>query len=331
MLQSFLTEPLKIQFTKSMVPRPGENEVLIRLHMVGICGSDVHMFMNGHSHDGPLTIGHEGVGVIVNVGSGINEERVGQRVVIEPNIPCLRCPECRKGKGNICRNKRKIGVSEHGCFAEYVAVPGEFAHRLPDSIEDRDAVVIEPTVVALSALKRSNIKPGEVIAVIGLGAIGMLLTHAARTFGYRVLVTDLVDSKIKKAVDMGAENIPGDLETVYREAEVAAVFECAGSGKSATLAIQSAPRGADVIVLGLSDDPASFSPRLLSQKGNSIIPSLIYDHPVDFLRCIYLVEQRILKPGFVITRYYSLDELPEALKEAQKGEEGKIVIRMAEH
>jgi L-iditol 2-dehydrogenase len=331
MLQSLLTEPLHIKLTTSMVPRPGENDVLIRLHMVGVCGSDVHMFKNGHSFDGPLTIGHEGLGVIVNVGSGINEERVGERVVIEPNIPCLHCPECRKGKGNICRNKRKIGVSEHGCFAEYVAVPGEFAHRLHDSIADQDAVVIEPMVVALSALKRSNIKPGETIAVIGLGAIGMLLTHAARTFGYRVLVTDLVDSKIKMAVEMGAESISGDLETAYQKAEVAAVFECAGSGKSATLAIQSAPRGADVIVLGLSEDPASFSPRLLSQKGNSIIPSLIYDHPVDFQRCIYLVEKGIIKPGFVVTRYYSLEELPEALKEAQKGEEGKIVIRMSDH
>ena len=159
----------------------------------------------------------------------------------------------------------------------------------------------------------------------------MLLTHAARTFGYRVLVTDLVESKIKMAVEMGAESISGDLETAYREAKVAAVFECAGSGKSATLAIQSAPRGADVIVLGLSEDPASFSPRLLSQKGNSIIPSLIYDHPVDFQRCIYLVEKGILNPGFVVTRYYSLEELPEALKEAQKGEEGKIVIRVSDH
>ncbi len=340
MLQSLLLEPYKIDFIKSEIPVLREGEVLIRLHMVGVCGSDVHMFKNGPSTDGPLTIGHEGIGVIVDTGKGIPEERVGERVVIEPNIPCLHCPECREGKGNLCRNKRKIGVSEHGCFAEYVVLPGEFAHRLPESIADRDAVAIEPTVVALSALNRSSARPGETIAVIGLGAIGMLLTHIALSFGYRVLVTDFIESKVKMAVKMGAVFVRGEeiskgnigaLETACREAGVATVFECAGSGKSATMAIKAAPLGADVIVLGLSEDPASFSPRLLSQKGNRIIPSLIYDHPVDFQRGIDLVEKGIINPGFVVTRYYSLEELPEALNEAQKGREVKIVIRVSDH
>lgn len=339
MLQSLLSEASRIDFINVEIPVPRTGEVLISLGLVGVCGSDVHMFRNGHQSDEPLTIGHEGIGVITGVGMGIPEARLGERVVIEPNIPCLHCLECRKGKGNICRNKRKIGVSEHGCFAEYITLPGEFAHQLPDSITDRDAVAIEPMVVALSAIKRSNVKPGDTIAVIGLGAIGMLLTHAALAFGYRVLVSDFVDSKIKMAQEMGAKYVgdgePGErntgiLETAFREEEVSAVFECAGTGKSASLAIKAAPRGADVIVLGLSEEAASFSPRLLSQKGNSIIPSLIYDHPVDFQRCIYLVEKGIIKPGFVVTRYYSLEELADALNEAQKGRESKIVIQVSD-
>jgi L-iditol 2-dehydrogenase len=340
MLRSLLLEPYKIDFIHAEIPVPREGEVLIKLLIVGVCGSDVHMFRNGHQSDAPLTLGHEGIGVIADVGKGIPQGRVGERVVIEPNIPCLHCPECRKGRGNICRNKRKVGVSEHGCFAEYVTIPGEFAHRLPESIEDKDAVTIEPTVVALSAIKRSNVRPGDTIAVIGLGAIGMLLTHAALAFGYKVLVSDIVDSKVKMAVEIGAEFILDGyaaiedttiMETVLRESEVSAVFECAGTGKTASLAIKAAPRGADVILLGLSEDLAWFSPRLLSQKGNNIIPSLIYDHPIDFQRCINLVEKDIIKPGFVVTRYYSLEELPEALNEAQKGQESKIVIRMFDH
>jgi len=330
MLQSLLRVPGKIEFIHSDIPEPGEGEVLIQLRLVGICGSDLHMFKHGPATGFPLTIGHEGIGIISGVGKGIPETRLGERVVIEPNIPCLHCPECLMGRGNICRNKRKIGVSEHGCFAEYVVLPGEFAHTLPDSIPDGDAVAIEPTVVALAAIKRSNVRPGDAIAVIGLGAIGMLLTHAALSFGYRVLVTDLVERKVKMALKMGAENIQGNLEAAYEEAGVAAVFECAGSGKSATEAIKAAPRGADVIVLGLPEDPASFSPRLLSQKGNSIIPSLIYDHPVDFNRCISLIGKGILQPGFVVTRYFSFRELEEALNEAGKGREAKIVIRISD-
>ncbi len=340
MLQSLLLEPYKIEFIHTDIPVPREGEVLIKLLMVGVCGSDVHMFKNGHQLDAPLTLGHEGIGIIADVGKGIPEDRVGERVVIEPNIPCFHCHECLKGKGNICRNKRKIGVSEHGCFAEYVVLPGEFAYRLPESIADQDAVVIEPATVALSAIKRSNVKPGDTIAVIGLGSIGMLLTHAALSFGYKVLVSDIVDAKVKMAKKMGA-NFIGDghtanedggiMETIFQELEVSAVFECAGTGKTASLAIMAAPRGADVILLGLSEDPASFSPRRLLQKGNRIIPSLIYDYPVDFQRCISLVDKGIIKPGFVVTRYYSLEELPEALNEAQKGQEGKIVIRVSNH
>lgn len=338
MLKSRLLEPYKIDFINADIPVPQAGEVLIRLLMTGICGSDVHMFRNGHQFGSPLTLGHEGLGIIEAVGEGININRTGERVVIEPNIPCLHCPECRRGKGNICRNKRKIGVSENGCFADYVVVPGDFAHNLPDSITDQDAVAIEPAVVALSALKRSNVKPGDTIAVIGLGAIGMLLTHAALAFGYKVIVSDIVEQKVKMAADLGAgfinikmlQDDQGIIETEFREAEVSAVFECAGTGKTASMAIKAAPRGADVILLGLSEDPASFSPRLLSQKGNSIIPSLIYDHPVDFQKCISLVEKGFLRPGLVVTQYFPLERLPEALNEAQKGSEGKIVIRVSD-
>jgi len=338
MLQSVLPDPYKIDFIRAEIPVPREGEVLIRLRMAGICGSDVHLFRNGHQLDAPLTLGHEGIGIISGVGKGIPQKRVGERVVIEPNIPCFNCPECRKGKGNICRNKRKIGVSENGCFAEYIVVPGEFAHRLPDSLTDQDAVAIEPATVALSAIKRSVAIPGDTIAVIGLGTIGMLLTHAALSFGYKVLVSDIVYAKVKTAKEMGADFVldghsdredSSILETVFRESEVSAVFECAGTGKTASQAIKAAPRGADVILLGLSEEPASFSTRLLAQKGNRIIPSLIYDHPVDFQRCINLVEKGIIKPGFVVTRHYSLKELLEALNEAQKGQEGKIVIRIS--
>ncbi len=350
MLRSILSGPGKIEMTTSEIPSPRKGEVLIRLRMVGICGSDVHLFRKGPPAEDPLTTGHEGIGVITATGQGIPEKRVGERVVIEPNIPCGNCRECRRGRGNICQKKRKIGVSEDGCFAEYVTVPGGFAHTLPDAIPDVDAVAIEPAVVAFSAIKRARIMPGDTIAVIGLGAIGMLLTHVALSFGYRVLVSDLVPSKIRMAVELGAEPaenmVPSadaeanrdpsaDQGTLlgkkYEEAGVAAVFECAGSGRSATMAIQAAPRGADVIVLGLSEDPASFSPRTISQKGNSIIPSLIYDHPADFQRTIALVEKGIIKPGFVVTRSYPMEALGEAIEEAQKGEETKIVVKVSEH
>ncbi len=338
MLQSFLVEPGTIRFEQTAVPDPREGEVLIRMHMAGICGSDIKMFRNGHRLDVPLTIGHEGIGQIERVGPGVPEERVGERVVIEPNIPCQNCPECWKGRGNICRNKRIIGVNETGCFAEYLTLPAGFAHVLPGTMKDADAVTIEPAAVALAALNRSTARPGDTIAVIGLGTIGMLVTHVALSLGYRVLISEPVDSKSEKAGNMGAEIVPagnpkdqkaGLLETVFEKAEVSAVFECAGTGHSATLAVESAPRGAEVMLLGLSEAESNFKSFSVSRKGNRIIPSLIYDHPFDFKRCIRLVERGLISPGMVVSWYYSLPELQSALEQAQKGRESKIVIRIS--
>ncbi|HYQ57805.1 MAG TPA: alcohol dehydrogenase catalytic domain-containing protein [Draconibacterium sp.] len=340
MLQSFLIKPYTVEFSQSAkIPVPEKGEVLIKLKMVGICGSDIHMYKNGHRVDGPLTIGHEGIGIIEKTGEGISPERIGKRVAIEPNIPCLHCPECWKGRGNVCRDKRIIGVNEHGCFAEYICLPDEFAHTLPDSIAETDAVAIEPATVALAALNRSKAKPGDTIAVIGLGAIGMLLTHIALSLGYCVLVTELAEQKIRKAIKMGARFVKNGnsleetaeiYESAFLKDEVVTVFECAGSEESAALAIKSTPRGVDVILLGLSEEGATFNPRLISRKGNHIVPSLIYDHPYDFKRCIRLIENGIISPGFIVSKFYPLNQLSEALTEAQKGSESKIVIRIPE-
>ncbi len=338
MLQTLLTEPFTIHLGDSPVPEPRIGEVLIRLTMTGICGSDVHMFKKGNTEEGPLTIGHEGIGIIEKVGEGISSGRVGERVVIEPNIPCSNCPECRSGRGNTCRNKRIIGVREHGCFAEYIAIPDAFAHSIPENIHDIDAVVIEPAAIALAALNRSKAKPGDTIAVIGLGSIGLLLTHIALSLGYKVLVSELTESKIKVATYMGAtlihegksrEETGEVLERVFEEEEIVTLFECAGSEKSVTMAIEASPRGCEVILLGMADSGAIFSPRLISRKGNNIIPSLVYDHPYDFKRCIRLIDYGIIKPGFIVSGFYALENLQEALAEAVTGNEIKIVISIS--
>ena len=337
MLKSFLTEPYNIKVTDVPDLDPQKGEVLIRLTMIGICGSDVHLFKNGHQLKGALTIGHEGIGIIEKVGDGVSSDRLGERVVIEPNIPCYNCPECWGGKSNICRNKRIIGVNETGCFAEYISIPEDFAHYVPDKILDIDAVAIEPATVALAALNRSKAKPGDTIAIIGQGAIGMLLTHLAISLGYKVIVAELIESKIRKAVDMGAIFVKGGdtteetaaiYESVYHKEEVKVLFECAGSEESAAIAVASAPRGVDIVLVGLSEKISTFNPRMVCRKGNTIYTSLIYDHPFDFKRCIRLIENNIIKPGMIVSSYYPLDELDKALTEVQKGEETKAVIKI---
>ncbi len=333
---AFLEKPNQIEIKKVEIPEPKTGEVRIKLKMIGVCGSDVHLFLGHRLLDNPNIIGHEGLGYIDKIGSGVEGREVGERVVIEPNIPCRKCKYCMSGRGNICTNKRVIGVNEVGCFAEYISLPSEFCWKVPDSVSDADAVTIEPSAVGLHALLSSKAKPGDTIAVVGLGAIGLLLTHLALSLGYKVFVTELNAGKLKMATDLGANAVYIEGGTVeeqsiglsksWDENDVIAVFECAGSAHTASLVTASAPRGSEIVLVGLSGNLATFKPLKIAREGITVVPSIIYDHPFDFKRTIQLISTKIICPGFIISRYMALTDIQTALETAAQGDDSKIVI-----
>lgn len=337
MKAAFLQSPRSIQLKDVPIPEPGVGEVRVKLKVVGVCGSDVHLFLGHRLLDKPTIIGHEGLGYIDKIGPGVLSREIGERVIIEPNIPCRKCKYCYSGKANICINKRVLGVNEAGCFAEYIVLPADFCWSVPDSISDEDAVTVEPTAVALHALLESSAKPGDTIAVIGLGAIGLLLSHIALALGYKVFVTEISPAKVRLAEDLGA--IPlcpaGNLEAqgvaladTWLNHDVCAVFECAGTVATASLATAAAPRGSEIVLVGLSEKPATFTPLKIAREGITIVPSIIYDHPFDFRRTLRLIDARVIRPGFIISQQANLTDLQSALETAAKGEDSKILIVM---
>ncbi len=335
MQAAFLMSPFQIQFRDVSIPDPGVGEVRVRVSMVGICGSDVHLFLGHLLLAQPTIIGHEGLGYIDAVGVGVSGRMVGQRVVIEPNIPCRQCRYCLSGRGVICINKQVVGQNRPGCFADYIVLPADFCWPVPDALSDADAVMVEPMAVALHALLQSSAQPGDTIAVIGLGAIGLLLTHLALKIGYRVIVTEHHANKVKIATDLGAEaccplgtlaNQSAVLADEWLAEEVCAVFECAGVAVTASLAASAAPRGAEVVLVGLSEQAASFTPLKIAREGIHIIPSIIYDHPVDFKRTLRLMASRVITPGFIISSHRPLIELQAALETAALGQDSKILV-----
>lgn len=335
MKAAFLQSPERIHFRDVAIPEPGIGELRIKLKQTGICGSDVHLFMGHRQLDKPTVIGHEGLGYIDKIGTAVAGRELGERVVIEPNIPCRQCRYCLSGRGNICINKRVVGLNEAGCFAEYVVLPANFCWKVPHTISDADAVTIEPMAVALHALLASSAKPGDTIAVIGLGAIGLLLTHLALALGYTVFVTEISPAKVRLATDLGAialcpSGSPNEQQATvaqnWLENDVCAVFECAGAAATASLATAAAPRGSEIVLVGLSGNSATFVPLKIAREGIHIVPSIIYDHPFDFKRTIQLIAARIIRPGFIISRQFALDDLQSALEIAALGEESKILI-----
>jgi L-iditol 2-dehydrogenase len=337
MKAAFLNTIKNIQLKVTNIPEPAAGEVRVKLIQTGICGSDVHVYLGHRLLDKPTIIGHEGLGIIDKLGEGLSHRTVGERVVIEPNIPCRKCQYCMSGRGNICINKRVVGINEAGCFAEYICLPEAFCWAVPDSITNADAVTIEPMAVAYHALFSSKAKPGDSIAIVGLGAIGLLLTHLALALGYRVFATELNQNKIKLAENMGA--IPmlaeGDLDQQSKTLEkqwlqhnVCAVFECAGSAFTASLVTAATPRGAEIVLVGLSEKPATYTPLKIAREGIALVPSIIYDHPFDFQRVIQLIDAKVISPSIIISKYIPLDNIQEALDIAAQGEHSKIVITM---
>jgi L-iditol 2-dehydrogenase len=343
MKAAFLNKPKQLTLKEVKIPEPKAGEVRIKLKMIGVCGSDVHLFLGHRLLAKTLTIGHEGLGFIDKIGKNVEGRELGERVVIEPNIPCRKCVYCRSGRGNICLNKRVIGVTETGCFTEYICLPSEFCWKVPDTISDNDAVTIEPTAVAVHALLASRAKIGDTIAVIGLGAIGLLLTHLALSLGYKVFVVEINETKLKLVTDLGAidtnslknaKNTEGGtakeegavFNKIWEENEVVAVFECAGSAQTASLATAAAPRGSEIVLVGLSGNLATFMPLKIAREGITIVPSIVYDHPFDFKRTIQLIASKTIQPSFIISRFMALADIQKALEIAAKGDDSKIVI-----
>jgi L-iditol 2-dehydrogenase len=320
----------KVLIEEISVPHLAKGEVMIRPEYAGICGTDISFYMGHRIVPYPFVLGHEVIGRITSLGDGVDRLRVGQRVLVEPNYPCGSCRLCLSGRGAVCSQKGSMGVNLPGCFAECATAPAEFVWPLPDAIPDQDAATIEPLAVSLHGFLQSGAQRGDTVAVLGCGVVGLLLIHAASAAGVRVIAHDRIAGKLEMAEALGATAASGsdNAELMWQKENVTSVFECAGSPATVDLALKAAPRGARVVLLGLSSLPASFIPMRLVREGIDIRTSMIYDHPKDFAHVIDQVARGVLHPARVVTHTYPFDSISQALKHAATGDAGKIHIRM---
>ena len=207
-------EPLVMKNEVHPIPQIADNEVLVRLKAVSICGSDVSYYY-GHSPldtpdgKGPLYLGHEASGEIAEVGAipaklGLFKE--GDRVAINPVQQCNACPACMRGEFNTCPNSEVIGVSVNGCFAEYVKVKFTNVYKIPDEVSFESAALAEPLACATHGIFDLDIKLGQTVVVFGLGGIGLLMVQLAKAAGAgKVIAIDVIDYNIEKAIAVGAD------------------------------------------------------------------------------------------------------------------------------
>jgi L-iditol 2-dehydrogenase len=236
------------------MPKPGPQEVVVEVHSVGICGSDVHYYEHGRIGDfvvnSPMVLGHESSGVIVDAGS--SSLRVGQRVAIEPGVPCGHCEQCRTGAYNLCPNVVFFATPPvDGALARYVAVHHAYAHPIPDSLSFDAAALVEPLSVGLWANRRAGTGIGSRVLVTGAGPIGVLCAITARAAGATwVGLADVHPARLKAAEEFDMDDVIDARTGVdYADFNPDVLLECSGAPPVVTAGIHALrPMGTAVLV-----------------------------------------------------------------------------------
>jgi len=310
-------------------PAPGPGEVLVRVRGVGICGSDLALH-TGHRQPPsfPWVVGHETVGEIAGTGPGVDRGRTGQRVVIEPNIPCGRCPACRAGRTSACPDRKSLGFSAPGTLAEKIVVPSAFAWPVPRAWGDDDAVCAEPLAVAVAAVRRAlAATDGDPAAasggtdrclVIGAGSQGTLAILALTEGGRSPAVLDPHPGRRALATELGARPAGPD------DNGFGLVFETSGAPEALTEAVDRAARGGLIVLIGQNSQPVPLLTQRVVQRQLTLMGSLIYDHPGDFAGVTAGPARRA---GRVLRACYPMAEAEAAFRAAAEVP-GKTWIRV---
>jgi L-iditol 2-dehydrogenase len=238
------------------VPPLGERDVLVEVRSVGVCGSDVHYYEHGRIGsfvvEQPLVLGHEVSGVVVDRGPRAAKHRLGQRVALEPGIPCGRCRECREGRYNLCTDVRFFATPPvDGAFARYVAIHEDFAFALPDELSDDAGALLEPLSVAIWACRKGGVGLGDRVLVTGAGPIGNLAAQVARAAGATTIaVADVNRERLVRAAELGAtETIDSNEHALDGEFDV--LLECTGSESLTADAIAALRPAGKAVLVGM--------------------------------------------------------------------------------
>lgn len=306
------------------VPEPGSGEVLIRIAAVGICGSDVHYYEHGRIADfvveQPLVLGHEASGTIVSVGDGVPVERVGQRVALEPGVPCRACRSCKEGRYNLCPEVRFFATPPiDGTFAEYVVLAADFAHPVPDSLSDHAAALIEPLSVGVWACQKAGVAAGSSVLITGAGPIGLVTVQVARALGATdITVTDVSAERLELAGRCGAHHLvdvsrsAGDVPDASQDAFI----ECSGAPSAIGTGFPAVRPGGTVVLVGMGADGLTIPVGLLQNRELWVTGSFRYAN--TYPRAIALAAAGLVDLDSLVTGTYDLARAEEALKSTRQ-------------
>lgn len=330
----------KIEYELRDIPSPKKGEVLVKIMHCGVCGSDLHYYEHGRIGgfvvEKPIVLGHESAGVVVELGEGVEALRTGDRVTLEPGRTCGKCEFCKSGRYNLCPNVVFMATPPFdGAFMEYIAYPEDMCFKLPYTMDTMEGALVEPLAVGFHAAMQGGATVGQSAVILGAGCIGLMTLQALKARGVNeVYVVDMIDVRLKKALELGAtgifnaasENIVEKL-LKYSPAGMDLVFETAGSKVASRQTPALVKRGGTIVLVGMTPDP-EFPFELGTVLAKEATIKTVFRYRNLYKTCIDAISRVPLDVRGMVNKIFPFDEIPAAMDYnlSNKSDVIKVVI-----
>jgi 2-desacetyl-2-hydroxyethyl bacteriochlorophyllide A dehydrogenase len=318
----YIEKPGNIMIREFAIPECGQDNALIRVKSVGICGSDITAYKGiNPTMTYPRIMGHEVAGEIVDIGTNSFDFHTGDRVSLEPYFYCGRCYPCRKGLFNNCEHMNVLGVRMDGGMAEYVVHPVKYLHHLPNQMSWEQAAMIEPLSISLHAFHRSSIYGGEFVAIIGAGTIGLLAALICKAYGAKPILMDIINTRLDFAKKAGIEHVINTTTQDFLDFIVditngemcPVVLECSGAQDGINNTLEIVSNSGRICLVGWAKGMIQFNqPRILRKELNIFGSRNSYN---EFPECITLINSKQVNVIDLIDLRYSLEEILQGFKD----------------
>jgi L-iditol 2-dehydrogenase len=309
------------QVVLKTVPTPqiGPDQVLVQIKAVGVCGSDVHYYLDGRIGDfvveRPMILGHEAAGVIAQVGANVPADRLGQRVSIEPQHICRRCQQCKAGRYNLCEKIEFYATPPiNGAFADYAPIDADFAHPIPDSLSFEAAALCEPLSVGIWSNKKAGTEPGSRLLIAGGGPIGIIIAQVAHAFGaLEVIVSDVQAPRRELAKKFGADAVIDPAATDFGQLKVDAFIDASGAESAIAQGISAVRGDGRVVLVGMGPNSDQTLPTA-TIAARELVVTGIFRYANTWPTAIGLVSSGRVDLDSLVTGRFGLGEVRGALE-----------------
>jgi 2-desacetyl-2-hydroxyethyl bacteriochlorophyllide A dehydrogenase len=334
-MRRVVVSPGSIDVVESATPEPMPGEILVHSVVTGVCGSDTHAAHGRHPFINlPYYPGHEVVGVVAALGPDVDTVAVGQRVTVEPDLPCWECKQCRGGTQNLCENLRFFGCGhDQGGMADYFTIPVNRVHVLPDALSWRAAALVEPMSTPVHAVRIAGGVRDKAVVILGAGTIGLLLLAVVRAHGAkRIVITDPLPAKRERALQFGADvaldatddDIVAHARTALGEsADV--VFDCVAITPTVRHAVAMASKGGTVVIVGVPVGDVAIPLPVVQDHQIRIQGSATY-LPQDYAESIRLLTDGAVDVDAIVTAEVPLTRAADAYALSAGGEHVKVLV-----